>query len=69
MKKTDLSEDDIRAIFITPAILKSGWDNKTQIRRQAYFTDGKLSVKGTKKPSGGKGNMQIIYYIIKKAFQ
>ncbi len=46
MHKTDLSESDIKAKFITPAILKSGWDEQTQIGREIFFTDGRIYVKG-----------------------
>ncbi len=46
MNKKDLSEADIKAKFITPAILKSGWDEQTQIGREVYFTDGRIYVKG-----------------------
>ncbi|WP_144960954.1 hypothetical protein [Gillisia sp. Hel_I_86] len=31
MNKKDFSESDIKAKFITPAILNSGWDEQTQI--------------------------------------
>lgn len=46
MNKKDLSESDIKAKFITPAILKSGWDEQTQIGREIFFTDGRIYVKG-----------------------
>ncbi len=46
MNKKDLSEADIKAKFITPSILKSGWDEHTQIGREIYFTDGRIYVKG-----------------------
>ncbi len=46
MKKKDLSESDIKAKFITPAILKAGWDEHTQLGREIYFTDGRIYVKG-----------------------
>ena len=46
MNKKDLSEADIKAKFITPGILKSGWDEHTQIGREIYFTDGRIYVKG-----------------------
>lgn len=46
MNKTDLSEADIKAKYITPSILKSGWDEYTQIGREIYFTDGRIYVKG-----------------------
>src|SRR5690554_3204274 len=46
MNKRDLSESDIKAKFITPGILKSGWDEHTQIGREIFFTDGRIYVKG-----------------------
>jgi len=46
MNKKDLSESDIKAKFITPAILKSGWDEQNQLSREVFFTDGRIYVKG-----------------------
>jgi type I restriction enzyme R subunit len=46
MNKKDLSEADIKAKFITPAVLKAGWDEQTQIGREVYFTAGRIYVKG-----------------------
>ncbi|MDR0797001.1 MAG: DEAD/DEAH box helicase family protein [Tannerella sp.] len=46
MNKRDLSEADIEAKFITPALIKAGWDENVQISRQKYFTDGRIYVKG-----------------------
>lgn len=46
MNKKDLSESDIKAKFITPAILSSGWDEQTQLGREVFFTDGRIYVKG-----------------------
>jgi len=46
MNKKDLSESDIKAKFITPAILKAGWDELTQLGQEIHFTDGRIYVKG-----------------------
>lgn len=46
MNKQDLSESDIKAKFITPAILNAGWDELTQLGREIFFTDGRIYVKG-----------------------
>ncbi|HLW07367.1 MAG TPA: DEAD/DEAH box helicase family protein [Marinilabiliaceae bacterium] len=46
MNKKALSESDIKAKFITPAILNAGWDELTQLGREIYFTDGRIYVKG-----------------------
>ncbi|MFA9370996.1 MAG: EcoAI/FtnUII family type I restriction enzme subunit R [Labilibaculum antarcticum] len=46
MNKKNLSESDIKAKFITPAILKAEWDEQTQLGREIFFTDGRIYVKG-----------------------
>ena len=63
MNKKDLSERDICTKFITPAIIKSGWDKDTQIREEVSFTAGKVIVRG-KLVSRGKGKRAdyILYY-------
>jgi type I restriction enzyme R subunit len=63
MNKKDLSEADINEKFITPAVLKAGWDEQTQIGRQVFFTDGRIFVKG-KLTARGKRKFAdyILYY-------
>lgn len=46
MNKKDLSESDIKAKFITPAVTGAGWDEQTQLGREIFFTDGRIYVKG-----------------------
>ncbi len=45
-EKKELSESDIKAKFITPAIIKAGWDEMTQIRREVTLTPGPVIVRG-----------------------
>jgi type I restriction enzyme R subunit len=63
MNKKDLSERDICTKFITPAIVKSGWDRNSQIREEVSFTAGKVIVRG-KLVSRGKQKRAdyILYY-------
>ena len=63
MNKKDLSERDICTKFITPAILKAGWNKDSQIREEVSFTAGKVIVRG-KLVSRGKGKRAdyILYY-------
>ena len=63
MNKKTLSEDDICVKFITPAIVKAGWDEITQIRRQVFFTKGRIIVRG-KLVTRGKAKRAdfILYY-------
>ena len=52
--KTDLGESDTHAKFIIPALLRAGWDEATQIRREVSFTEGRIIVRG-RPVSWGKG--------------
>ena len=45
MSKKDLTEEDIKLRFITPAIKKAGWKNE-HIRMEYYFTDGRVIFQG-----------------------
>ncbi|WP_294364251.1 EcoAI/FtnUII family type I restriction enzme subunit R [uncultured Clostridium sp.] len=44
--KKDLTEEDIKMKFITPAIERAGWNIKNQIRAEYSFTDGRVIVRG-----------------------
>ncbi|NQT55697.1 MAG: DEAD/DEAH box helicase family protein [Desulfobacteraceae bacterium] len=63
MNKKQMSEQDIRSKFITPAVVKGGWDLLTQIREEVTFTQGKVIVRG-KLVSRGKAKRAdyILYY-------
>jgi type I restriction enzyme R subunit len=45
-EKQELSESDIRAKFVTPALIDAGWDEMTQIRREVTLTPGPVIVRG-----------------------
>jgi type I restriction enzyme R subunit len=63
MNKKQLSEADICAKFITPAIVAAKWDEHTQLRREVHFTKGQIHVRG-KMTVRGKSNFAdyILYY-------
>src|SRR5687767_6549991 len=44
--KKDLTERDICTKYITPALLRSGWDIQLQVLEEFAFTDGRIYVKG-----------------------
>ncbi|MEK4509698.1 EcoAI/FtnUII family type I restriction enzme subunit R [Paenibacillus sp. FSL K6-2524] len=46
MAKRDLSEEDIKARYITPAITNAGWELKKQIRLEYAFTAGRIILRG-----------------------
>jgi type I restriction enzyme R subunit len=63
MNKKSLSERDICTKFITPALVKAGWDTQMQILEEVSFTDGKIYVRGRLTARGkGKRADYILYY-------
>jgi len=63
MKKSGLTETDIRSKYITPALQNAGWDLHKQIREEKYFTDGRIRVRGSvAKRDAGKKADYILYY-------
>lgn len=62
MDKKSLSERDICTKFITPAIEKSGWDNRTQLLEEVTFTDGRIHVRGKLTSRGTRKRADYILY-------
>lgn len=44
--KSQMTEEDIKLNFITPAVLSSGWKNKITMETMVKFTDGRINLKG-----------------------
>jgi len=63
MNKKGLSETDICAKCITPAVIQAGWDEAAQIRREVGFTKGRIIVRG-KLVTRGKAKRAdyVLYY-------
>ena len=62
MGKRDLSEEDIKARYITPAVEQSGW-NKKQIRYEYAFTAGRIILRGNiTKRSKKKFTDYLLFY-------
>jgi type I restriction enzyme R subunit len=64
-EKKELSEADIKAKFITPAIVKAGWDEMTQIRREVTLTPGPVVVRGNLS-SRNKKKKKFADYVLQK---
>jgi type I restriction enzyme R subunit len=66
MNKKALTETDIRTKFITPALVGPNgdkWDMMTQIREEAYFTKGRVIVRGKTVQRGeAKKADYLLYY-------
>ncbi len=62
MKKSEMTEEDIKLQFITPAIENAGWDKQRQIKLEYCFTDGRVIVRGNKTARGKKKRADYILY-------
>lgn len=63
INKKFLTERDICSKFINPALLKAGWNMKTQVREEVFFTDGRIIVQGKLYTRGkSKRADYILYY-------
>lgn len=58
----NLSERDICTKYITPALIKAGWDLHTQIREEVTFTAGRINVRGKTISRGEKKRADYVLY-------
>src|SRR5574344_849152 len=59
----DLTEEDIKLRYITPALQDAEWDIKSQIRCEYYYTDGMINVRENKAQRGnGKKVDYLLFY-------
>lgn len=64
-EKKELSEADIKAKFITPAIVQAGWNEMTQVRREVTLTPGPVIVRGNLS-SRNKKKKKFADYVLQK---
>lgn len=64
-EKESLSESDIKAKFITPALVAAGWDEMSQIRREVPLTPGPVMVRGNLS-SRNKKKRKFADYVLQK---
>lgn len=62
MGKKDLSEEDIKARYITPAATNVGWDLKKQIRLEYAFTAGRIILRGNISARGKKKRADYVLF-------
>ncbi len=60
--KKDLSEQDIRTKYITPAIVGAGWNEMSQLREEVYFTNGRIEIRGKTVQRGKAKKADYILY-------
>jgi type I restriction enzyme R subunit len=63
MDMRTLSERDICSKFILPALIKAGWDLKTQISEERTLTDGRIIVRGKMVARGRKKRADYVLYL------
>jgi type I restriction enzyme R subunit len=61
MGKKDLTEQEIRTRYITPAVQAAGW-SKGQIREELYLTDGQILPQGQKARRGKRKYADYVLY-------
>lgn len=62
MGKRNLSEEDIKARYITPAITDAGWDIKKQVRLEYAFTAGRIILRGNVTARGKKKRADYVLF-------
>lgn len=62
MKKSEMTEEDIKLQFITPAIEASGWDKFKHIKMEYFFTDGRVIVRGNSTARGRRKKADYLLY-------
>lgn len=62
MKKHEMTEEDIKLQFITPAIEAAGWDKLKQIKMEYNFTDGRVIVRANITARGKRKRTDYLLY-------
>ncbi|TCP19484.1 type I restriction enzyme R subunit [Scopulibacillus darangshiensis] len=62
MGKRNLSEEDIKARYITPAITDAGWDIKKQVRLEYAFTAGRIILRGNVTARGKRKRADYVLF-------
>ena len=62
MHKQSLSERDICTKFITPALMRAGWDVQAHVREEVSFTKGRVIVRGKMTTRGEAKRADYILY-------
>ena len=63
LTKKEMSEEDIKLNYITPALLARGWKDKITMETKVKFTDGKINLKGNVESREAPKKADYILYI------
>lgn len=62
LPKNQMTEEDIKLNYITPALLSRGWTNKITMETKVQFTDGKINIRGNLVTRGNPKKADYILY-------
>ena len=65
LDKIQMTEEDIKLNFITPALLSKGWKDKITMETKVQFTDGKINLKGNVAVRGDAKKADYVLYMRK----
>lgn len=65
ISKKQMTEEDIKLNFITPALLSKGWKDKITMETKVQFTDGKINLKGNVAVRGDAKKADYVLYMSK----
>ena len=61
--KKDLKEQEIRTLYISPALKNKGWETGQNMREEYYFTDGRVVIAGSQHSTAeGKKADYLLYH-------
>lgn len=63
LSKKDMTEEDIKHNFITPALQDRGWKDKITMETKVQFTDGKINLRGNMVARSAPKRADYILYI------
>ena len=62
LEKKQMTEEDIKLNYITPAIQSRGWKDRITMETAVYFTDGKINIQGNVAVRGARKKADYILY-------
>ncbi len=62
ISKKQMTEEDIKLNYITPALQSRGWKNKISMETKVQFTDGKINIRGNLVTRGNPKKADYILY-------
>lgn len=65
IEKNEMTEEDVKLNYITPALMNSGWQDKITMETAVKFTDGKINLRGNLVSREAPKKADYILYISK----